>query len=160
MSGAQNPQYRSVFVFDNDHPCVGPGAPQSLAAAPGIYRNSPATGIARVVCYSPRHNVTLAELESSEILSLWMAWREQYVELGARPEVRPAAASSRPGSRPLRISRHCRSAASRSAIAVPIPEDAPVTNATRRPWRSRTRGTVPATDVGECGTISPLGFAR
>jgi UDPglucose--hexose-1-phosphate uridylyltransferase len=88
VSGARNPQYRSVFVFDNDHPCVGPDAPQSLAAAPGIYRNSPATGIARVVCYSPLHNVTLAELESSEILALLTAWREQYVELGARPEVR------------------------------------------------------------------------
>jgi len=88
VSGARNPQYRSVFVFDNDHPCVGPDAPQSLTAAPGIYRNSPATGIARVVCYSPRHNVTLAELESSEIVTLLIAWREQYVELGARPEVR------------------------------------------------------------------------
>jgi UDPglucose--hexose-1-phosphate uridylyltransferase len=88
VSGARNPHYRSVFVFDNDHPCVGPGAPQSLAAAPGIYRNSPANGIARVVCYSPRHNVTLAELESSEILTLLIAWREQYVDLGARPEVR------------------------------------------------------------------------
>jgi UDPglucose--hexose-1-phosphate uridylyltransferase len=88
VSGARNPQYGSVFVFDNDHPCVGPQAPQSLAAAPGIYRNSPATGIARVVCYSPLHNVTLAELEHREILALLVAWREQYVELGARPEVR------------------------------------------------------------------------
>jgi len=88
VGGACNPQYHSVFVFDNDHPCVGPDAPQSLAAAPGIYRNSPATGIARVVCYSPLHNVTLAELDESEIRTLLLAWREQYIELAARPEVR------------------------------------------------------------------------
>jgi UDPglucose--hexose-1-phosphate uridylyltransferase len=88
VGGARNPQYGSVFVFDNDHPCVGPDAPQSLAAAPGIYRNSPATGIARVVCYTPLHNVTLAELEPSEIAALLIAWREQYIELGARSEVR------------------------------------------------------------------------
>jgi UDPglucose--hexose-1-phosphate uridylyltransferase len=88
VSGARNPPYRSVFVFDNDHPCVGPHAPQSLSAAPGIYRNSPATGIARVVCYTPLHNVTLAELGPGEIIALLAAWREQYVELGARPEVR------------------------------------------------------------------------
>jgi UDPglucose--hexose-1-phosphate uridylyltransferase len=88
VSGACNPQYRSVFVFDNDHPCVGPSAPRSLAPAPGIYRNSPATGVARVVCYSPLHNMTLAELEISAITELLSTWREQYIDLGARPEVR------------------------------------------------------------------------
>jgi len=88
VSGARNPQYRSVFVFDNDHPCVGPDAPQPLPAPSGIFRNSPATGIARVVCYSPLHNVTLAELDPGEITNLLIAWREQYVELAARPEVR------------------------------------------------------------------------
>jgi UDPglucose--hexose-1-phosphate uridylyltransferase len=87
VSGACNPQYRSVFVFDNDHPCVGPDAPQVLAA-PGIYRNSPATGMARVVCYTPLHNVTLAEVDPGEITALLLAWREQYIELAARPEVR------------------------------------------------------------------------
>ena len=88
VSGACNPQYRSVFVFDNDHPCVGPDAPQPLVAPLGIYRNSPATGIARVVCYTPLHNVTLAEVDPREITALLLAWREQYIELAARPEVR------------------------------------------------------------------------
>ena len=53
MSGARNPDYRSVFVFDNDHPCVGLDAPRQLEPPPGIYRNAPATGVARVVCYTP-----------------------------------------------------------------------------------------------------------
>jgi UDPglucose--hexose-1-phosphate uridylyltransferase len=88
VSGARNPEYRSVYVFDNDHPCVGPDAPSSLTTPPGIYRNSPATGVARVVCYAPLHNVTLAELDVNAITRLLAAWREQYIELGARPEVR------------------------------------------------------------------------
>ena len=88
VGGARNPPYRSVFVFDNDHPCVGPDAPRTLATPPGIYRNAPATGIARVVCYTPVHNLTLAELAPREIAELLIAWRDQYVELGARPEVR------------------------------------------------------------------------
>ena len=87
VSGACNPPYQSVFVFDNDHPCVGPDAPSPLAPAPGIYRNAPATGIARVVCYTPLHNVTLAELDANAITELLIAWREQYIELAARPEV-------------------------------------------------------------------------
>jgi UDPglucose--hexose-1-phosphate uridylyltransferase len=88
VSGARNPDYTSVFVFDNDHPCVGPDAPRSLEPPPGIYRNAPATGIARVVCYSPKHNATLAELAVDDIAALLATWREQYIDLGDRREVR------------------------------------------------------------------------
>src|SRR5215813_10994450 len=87
VSGKRNDDYKDVFVFDNDHPCVGFDAPRDLAAPPGIYRNRPATGIARVVCYSPRHNLTLAELEIAEIVNLMRAWQGQYVELGGHKEI-------------------------------------------------------------------------
>lgn len=88
VSGAVNPPYSGTFVFDNDHPCVGPDAPQMLIGPPGdIYRNRPARGLARVVCYSPKHNLTLAELELSEIENLLSVWQAQYLELGSRPGV-------------------------------------------------------------------------
>jgi UDPglucose--hexose-1-phosphate uridylyltransferase len=88
VSGARNPDYQSVFVFDNDHPCVGSDAPRQLEPPPGIYRNAPATGVARVVCYSPKHNTTLAELSVDQVAALLDAWRDQYLELRARPEIR------------------------------------------------------------------------
>ena len=88
VSGRRNENYRGIFVFDNDHPCVGPDAPKELQSPTGLYKNRPAEGLARVLCYSPRHNVTLAELEISDIEKLLVAWRDQYAELGARPEVR------------------------------------------------------------------------
>jgi UDPglucose--hexose-1-phosphate uridylyltransferase len=87
VGGAVNPPYARTFVFDNDHPCVGPTAPLELSQPAGIYRNRPAQGIARVVCYSPQHNLTLAELEVSEIENLLGVWREQYIELGGRKEI-------------------------------------------------------------------------
>lgn len=87
VSGARNADYRGVYVFDNDHPCVGPSAPRTLDVPPGIYRNRPAEGLARVVCYSPRHNLTLAESSVPEVEELLYTWRDQYLELGARPEV-------------------------------------------------------------------------
>jgi UDPglucose--hexose-1-phosphate uridylyltransferase len=87
VGGARNPDYRSVFVFDNDHPCVGADAPRQLETPPGINRNAPASGVARVVCYTPRHNATLAELPVGAIGELLRAWRDHYAELGARPEV-------------------------------------------------------------------------
>ena len=88
ISGARNDDYRSIFVFDNDHPCVSPNAPADLEPPSGFYRKSPARGLSRVLCYSPKHNLTLAELEIADIQDLLVAWRQQYDELGGRPEVR------------------------------------------------------------------------
>ena len=65
VGGVVNPSYQGTFVFDNDHPCVGPLAPDTLIAPPAPYRNRPARGIARVVCYTPIHNTTLAEMPRS-----------------------------------------------------------------------------------------------
>ena len=87
VSGAVNPAYTSVFVFDNDMPCVGPLAPTTLAAPPGIYRNRSATGVARVVCYTPRHDLSLGQLDVNGVDALLRCWQEQYRDLGARPEV-------------------------------------------------------------------------
>jgi len=87
INGARNDDYETTFVFDNDHPCVGLDAPKNLASSDGLYRNRPATGVARVVCYSPKHNIALAELELSEIENLLHVWQEQYVELGSRKEI-------------------------------------------------------------------------
>lgn len=87
ISGRRNPRYEGVFVFDNDHPCVGPEAPRELEPAPGIYRKRRADGLSRVVCYTPRHDLTLAELSAQEIVELLRVLQEQYRELAARPEV-------------------------------------------------------------------------
>lgn len=87
VSGRRNDDYKGTFVFDNDHPSVGPDAPVNLQPAPGIYRNQPARGIARVVCYSPNHSLALAELEPHEVENLLRVWQEQYLELGGREDI-------------------------------------------------------------------------
>lgn len=88
VSGAQNPNYSGIFVFDNDLPCVAEEAPRRLApSVGGVFQSRPAEGKARVVCYSPVHNTTLAELSTNEVRSLLACWQDQYRDLGARPEV-------------------------------------------------------------------------
>src|SRR5215217_1268575 len=91
VSGQRNPVYRGVFAFDNDHPCVGPSAPEPSLLRPGVYRNRRAEGLSRVVCYSPRHDLSLAELSHAEIVNLLVALREEFHEhvphFGARPEL-------------------------------------------------------------------------
>jgi UDPglucose--hexose-1-phosphate uridylyltransferase len=87
VGGRRNEPYTGVFAFDNDLPCVGPDAPLDLPCPPPPYRSRPANGLARVVCYSPLHNVTSAELPVGGIAELLEVWQGQYRELGARPEV-------------------------------------------------------------------------
>lgn len=88
VSGEQNPHYRQTFVFDNDHACVSWNAPAVTEPAGGIYRRKPARGQARVVCYSPKHNLTLAELPVEQIVALLQVWQQQYLELGSHPDIR------------------------------------------------------------------------
>jgi UDPglucose--hexose-1-phosphate uridylyltransferase len=87
ISGIQNPHYRQTFVFDNDHACVDWDAPDVQEISHGIYRRRPARGIARVICYSPKHNITLTELKPKEIVTVFREWQNQYIELGDHPEI-------------------------------------------------------------------------
>ncbi|MGH2521000.1 MAG: galactose-1-phosphate uridylyltransferase [Anaerolineales bacterium] len=87
VSGKRNPQYTTTFVFDNDHPCAGPDAPLNLPAPIPPYRNRPANGLARVICYSPRHNLTVAEMGVASIAEVVRVWQRETRDLGARSEV-------------------------------------------------------------------------
>ena len=86
VSGDVNPAYDGVFVFDNDRPCVGDGAP-TPPHPPGGYRSRPARGVARVVCYTPRHDLSLGDLDDHAFDDLLRTWQGQTAELGSRPEV-------------------------------------------------------------------------
>jgi UDPglucose--hexose-1-phosphate uridylyltransferase len=88
VSGTRNPDYRGVFAFDNDHPCVGPDAPEPHTRPTGPNQVRRADGLSRVVCYSPRHDRSLAELPHDEIVALLQELQRQFGELSARPEVR------------------------------------------------------------------------
>ncbi len=87
VSGVINPCYTGIYVFDNDHPCVGPSAPLDVGAAPGIYLKAPANGLARVICYGPEHHLRLSRLSVPRVADLLRAWQDQYRDLRQRPEV-------------------------------------------------------------------------
>ncbi len=80
IHGDVNPSYRDVFIFDNDHPVVGSGAPP-VETGEGFYRRERASGLARVICYDPRHNVNMTDLPLSRAVKVFEAWREQTREM-------------------------------------------------------------------------------
>lgn len=87
VGGVHNDDYKGVFVFDNDLPSVGQNAPMELEKPVGIYKNRPANGLARVICYSPNHALSLAEMDLTAVEEVIGAWQREYNDLGSRDEI-------------------------------------------------------------------------
>ncbi len=91
--GHKNPDYRDVFVFDNDFPALlpdskPPAAGPSSGSEPPFIKLAPEGGICRVICFSPRHDLTLAEMEHGTLRKIIDAWDEQYQDLMSRSSIR------------------------------------------------------------------------
>jgi UDPglucose--hexose-1-phosphate uridylyltransferase len=83
--GIRNPDYRGTFVFDNDFAALLPSTPEEAQPdADSLLVAAPESGLCRVVCFSPRHDLTLPELELAEIEQVIATWASETTELGAR----------------------------------------------------------------------------
>lgn len=84
--GHQNPSYSSTYVFRNDFSAILPDTPglEDASGGDGLFRVEPIQGECRVICFSPRHDLTLAHMSVDEILPVIRVWREQAAELGSR----------------------------------------------------------------------------
>lgn len=94
----RNPHYTSTYVFDNDFPALL--SPDQLAGSvleratgddliaytplhsPSLFNSQPEVGICRVVCFSPRHDLSLPQMAQSQVEAVAMTWIEQTIELG------------------------------------------------------------------------------
>lgn len=83
--GAANPRYEHTFVFTNDYAALLPDTPGGQLDVGGLLRAESERGTSRVVCFSPRHDLTLAEMDRGALLAVVDVWAEQYAELGAQP---------------------------------------------------------------------------
>ena len=81
--GKRNPHYSGTFVFDNDYAALLPKAPETEVNESGIIVAEPERGICRVVCFSPRHDLTISRMSATEIRPVVDAWVEEYESLGA-----------------------------------------------------------------------------
>lgn len=86
-NGAVNPAYEGTFVFDNDFAALMPDVPVGSVNVGGLLRAESESGVGRVICFSPRHDLTLPEMTPAEIRRVVDVWIEQYQELGARPDI-------------------------------------------------------------------------
>lgn len=84
--GHGNPDYTGTFVFDNDFPPFGEEAPEATTGH-GLYCAVPAHGRCRVICFHPRHDLTLAEMSVPDIRAVIGTWQEEYRMLGGEQRI-------------------------------------------------------------------------
>ena len=86
--GERNPAYKTTFAFDNDFPALLPEREAPAAGGGELLVSEPAAGRCRVLCFSPRHDLTLAEMETGAIRAVVDAWASETETLGSLPEIR------------------------------------------------------------------------
>src|SRR5262249_28834962 len=77
----------NVFVFDNDFPALLPNTPAARLNEKNLLVAEVESGICRVLCFSPRHDLTLSQMEVGDIRLVVDAWVTQYQELSSRKEI-------------------------------------------------------------------------
>ncbi len=85
-SGEKNPNYTKPFAFTNDFASFS-------MEAPDVHKNEvfeiaePVHGTCRVICFSPKHNTTLAELNQQEIDDVFEIWHKEFMILSENEKI-------------------------------------------------------------------------
>jgi len=87
-SGITNPSYESTFVFDNDFPVHTDGIDESDYRREKLLAMKSERGMSGVVCFSPRHDATLARMSPGEIRNVINTWIDQIVDISTRRHIR------------------------------------------------------------------------
>jgi UDPglucose--hexose-1-phosphate uridylyltransferase len=83
-NGERNPAYASVHVFTNDFAALIPGSGSQPSNCSALLQAVPHAGTCRVICYSPAHDRTLADLSESDIIGVVDCWARETEVLAER----------------------------------------------------------------------------
>ena len=86
-SGERNPRYTSTFVFTNDFPALQPDTPRSSSVSEAMLLAHGETGECRVVCFSPRHDLTLSRMPATMLREVVDCWAAESRRLGAGGDI-------------------------------------------------------------------------
>ena len=82
VNGEENPKYEDVFVFTNDFAALQTTSPK-FALNEGLLKAESEQGICKVICFSPDHSKSLANMSVENINKVVKTWQNEYTELGS-----------------------------------------------------------------------------
>lgn len=83
-NGTRNPDYTGTYVFVNDFSALLPDAENVPSSGYPFIKRQSVQGVSRVVCFSPRHDLTLPLMSIEEIRGVVDCWAMESAELGKK----------------------------------------------------------------------------
>jgi UDPglucose--hexose-1-phosphate uridylyltransferase len=86
-SGAKNPEYSGVYVFNNDFPALleeGECSKGCDDSDGGLFQSAPAQGTCRVMCFHPWSDMILPLMDTKDVVKVVEEWISQFVELSEK----------------------------------------------------------------------------
>ncbi|ANW97082.1 galactose-1-phosphate uridylyltransferase [Wenyingzhuangia fucanilytica] len=87
ISGDLNPKYTGTYVFTNDFAALQSDSP-SFKVNDGLLQAESETGICKVICFSPDHSKSLADMDVPGITEVVKTWQREYKEIGSKDEIK------------------------------------------------------------------------
>jgi UDPglucose--hexose-1-phosphate uridylyltransferase len=85
--GSINPDYKETYVFTNDFSALTESIPVGSINISEIFKATSERGICRVTCFSRRHDITIAQMETEEIKKIVDLWVKEFNELGSKSSI-------------------------------------------------------------------------
>jgi UDPglucose--hexose-1-phosphate uridylyltransferase len=85
--GILNPDYRGAYAFPNDFPALLPEGPADSWESGGILRAEGERGACEVICFSPRHDMTLPLMSEEGVHAVVDAWVQADARLSSLPGI-------------------------------------------------------------------------
>ena len=88
ISGIKNPDYQGPYIFTNDHAALLEDAPHFSHSHGGLLKAESEAGCCKVICFTPRHDLTLAQMSVSEIKQVIDLWTQEYAKLAQQESIK------------------------------------------------------------------------
>jgi len=86
INGEKNPDYKDVFVFTNDFAALQKDS-KDFKLDDGLFQAQSEKGVCKVICFSPDHSKSLADMEVTDIAKVVKVWQKEYLKLGVNDTI-------------------------------------------------------------------------
>lgn len=83
IGGENNPDYKDTFVFTNDFSALLKDTPEGGLNEGDLFQAESDKGVCKVICFSPRHDLTVPEMDVPSIRKVVDVWCDEFKTLGA-----------------------------------------------------------------------------
>lgn len=86
INGEVNPKYEGTYVFTNDFSALQKDS-KLFSKKDGLLIAESEQGICKVICFSPDHSKSLAEMSVEAIQEVVKTWKAEYINLGSKQNI-------------------------------------------------------------------------